>query len=244
MHPENPPLPTQQLSSPGVPHGAPLTRPVLPLHGVTLLVVEDSRFASEALRLMCQHSGARMRRAECMAQARQHLTVWRPDVVIVDLGLPDGEGTDLIRDLAAPPGFGPAILASSGDPDLRAGALDAGASGFLEKPVNSLSAFQAAILRLFPGAPQPKDDLQEVPPPDRMALTDDLLHAADLLAQPTGQAARGYLTRFLSGLARAAGDGALAHAAQRAAAAEEDLPALSALIQARLAMAPPPFGPG
>jgi CheY-like chemotaxis protein len=238
-----PTLPTQDLTSPGVPHGGPVNRPVLPLHGVTLLVVEDSRFASEALRLMCQRSGARMRRADSIARARRHLAAWRPDVVIVDLGLPDGDGTDLIRELAAPPGFGPAILASSGDPDLRCAAIGAGAAGFLEKPVDSIVAFQAAILRLFPGAPPPKSDLEEIPVPDRMALTDDLAHAAELLAQPAGAVQRGYLTRFLSGLARAAGDGALALAAHRAAAGEDGLPALSALVQARLAMSPPPFGP-
>lgn len=240
-------MPPQQLTSPGAPQGGPMTRPVLPLHGVTLLVVEDSRFAAEALRLMCQHSGARMRRAETMEQARRHLAAWRPDggpdVAIVDLGLPDGEGTDLIRDLAALSGFGPAVLASSGDPDLRAAALGAGAAGFLEKPVNSLVVFQAAILRLFPGAPQPRTDLKAVQLRDRMALTDDLAHAAALLALPTGQVRRGYLTRFLAGLARSAGDGALAQAAQRAALAEEGLPALSALVQARLALAPTPFGP-
>jgi CheY-like chemotaxis protein len=229
---------------PGVPQGGIQARPVPPLHGVTVLVVEDSRFASEALRLMCQHSGARMRRADSLAQARRHLAVWRPDVVIVDLGLPDGEGTDLIRELAAPPGFGPAILASSGDPGLRAAALGAGAAGFLEKPVNSLAAFQAAILRLFPGAPPPGVDQPPVPFPDHLALTDDLVHAAALLAQPAGAGQRGYLTRFLSGLAQAAGDGALALAAQRAAAGEEGLPALSALVQVRLAGAPAPFGPG
>jgi len=236
-------LPSRDLSSPGVPHGGSLTRPVLPLHGVTMLVVEDSRFASEALRLMCQHSGARMRRADSLAQARRHLAAWRPDVVIVDLGLPDGEGTDLIQELAAPPGFGPALLASSGDPGLRAAALAAGAREFLEKPVDSLAAFQVAILRLFPGAPPPETGLKTVPPPDRLALTDDLAHAAALLALPTGPVQEGYLVRFLSGLARAAGDGALAQAAQRAAAGKGGLPALTALVQARLAMAPAPFGP-
>jgi CheY-like chemotaxis protein len=73
------------------------------LQGVTILAVEDSRFACEALRLIARRAGARLRRAETMAAARDHLRVYRPDVVLIDLGLPDGRGDALIRDLAQGP---------------------------------------------------------------------------------------------------------------------------------------------
>ena len=72
-----------------------------PLLGLTVLAVEDSLYACEALRLLCMRSGARIRRADCIASAKRHLQVYRPSVILADVGLPDGSGLDLIKHLSA-----------------------------------------------------------------------------------------------------------------------------------------------
>lgn len=61
--------------------------------------MEDSRFTCDALRLLCQR-GARLRRAETLAAAQAHSWLYRPDALLVDLGLP-GRGETLIATLAA-----------------------------------------------------------------------------------------------------------------------------------------------
>lgn len=216
--------------SPGAGSGA------LPLAGVTILLVEDSRLASDALRLMCQRSGARLRRAESMAQARLHLRTYCPDVVIVDLGLPDGRGDRLIRDLAITR-RGSVVLGLSGDPDGRAQALAAGAKGFLDKPLPGLGAFQRAVLRHLPGRFAPtvrEEDDPATAGADPLALRDDLIHAADLMAMAPDPEARSYLARFVAGVARSAGDTDLAEAAAAAALRPEALPLLHRLVQRRL----------
>lgn len=218
----------------------PPSRGLLPLQGVTVLAVEDSRFASEALRLMCQRAGARLRRAETLAAARAHLSVYRPDVVIVDIGLPDGEGTALIADLAAACPRGTAILGASGDPAARAAALAAGADGFLPKPVERIADFLQAVLELLPEALPLPPGLETGAGPDPMALIDDLRRAERLMAACPPQ---GWLNGFLAGIARQAHDPELA-AALPGMSSVEGRARLKRLIHRRIAEAPPAFGAG
>jgi CheY-like chemotaxis protein len=183
-----------------------------PLLGLTVLVVEDSRYASEAMRLLCLRSGARIRRADCIASAERHLNVYRPSVAIVDLGLPDGSGLDLIKRMGAIQPRVPILLGTSGAEREAAAreAVAAGADGFLPKPVESLAVFQAAIIahlpeNLKPKRPRPADTTTLAP--DMLAYREDLSHALDLLALDAPPV--GYLRRFLLGVARSARDDGL-----------------------------------
>lgn len=218
-------------------HGRSRQRPLL---GMTVLVVEDSRYASEALRLMCLRSGARMRRADCLGSAHRHLRVYRPSVVIVDPGLPDGSGLDLIAELdQAAPRVG-VILACSGDAAGREAALAAGADGFFAKPIESLGIFQQEVLRhLSPerGPRGPYALSEEVVVPDPLAYRDDLEHAQALLSDGSDPGTRRYLAQFLGGVAHAAGDDVLAKAAAGldGHASEAGIARVLSLIETRLA---------
>ena len=225
-----------------------VTRPptaLRPLLGLTVLIVEDSRFACEAVRMMCMKSGARIRRADSLTSAMKHLTIYMPSVVIVDIGLPDGSGLDLIRQLAAARPRIEVIFGSSGDPDLEGPALAAGADAFLAKPIPTLADFQTAILGRLPSERQPPGpralDTQAIRP-DRLAYRDDLTHAQQVLdADAPTPRELGYISRFLAGVAQSAADTEMATAAQDLSVALDDdrsldgpLDALTTLVKNRL----------
>ena len=207
-----------------------------PLLGLTVLVVEDSRFASEALRLMCLRSGARIRRADSLRSARRHLKVYMPTVAIVDIGLRDGSGVELIRDLSESPGNTAIIFGMSGETDGEMAAKRAGAVGFLAKPVTSLVEFQELILSHLPEDRRPtglRPISDEQISPDPLALQDDLAHAQDALA--TGEVS--YAAQFTTSLARCVGDDALETQAERCTWAPENAVEVArrdALISERL----------
>lgn len=203
-----------------------------PMIGLTLLVVEDSRFACEALRLMSLRSGARLRRADCLASARRHLKTYRPNVMIVDVGLPDGSGLDLIREVKSSFDISPVLLATSGDDYLYEPALKAGAHGFIAKPLESIAEFQSMILRHFPGRPTLVDTqaIDEVIVPDSIAYRDDLCHAVELLEDGMSP----YLNKFMFGIATCAADVELLHCLKTA-----DIPRLKSVLSEKItAIAP------
>ena len=188
-----------------------------PLHGLMVLLVEDSLTASEVVRLMGITSGARLRRADCMTSARRHLKIYRADVAIVDMGLPDGDGAELISELAHASPRTQTIIGLSADPSRATAAIEARADSFIEKPLNSVAGFQSAILMNLPNHRRPMD-IRLLPDlafeADQRALQEDLVHALDLLnnnerAQPD------YLAAFIAGVARTASDPTLEQAAER-----------------------------
>lgn len=225
-----------------------MTRPPTaerPLLGQTILVVEDSRFACEALRMICQRSGARIRRADSLRSANRHLRTYRPGIILIDVGLPDGSGLELISQLTQPGVPQSVVIAMSGDDTLADEALAAGARAFIAKPINSISAFQTAILAELPKDARPiavRPAQADEVIPDRIALRDDLSLAADLMRDQTDSGTMAYLGQFLLGVAKSADDIRLFDAARAltnsllaAGDIAPDLTRLRRLVDERLA---------
>lgn len=220
-----------------------------PLLGLTVLLVEDSRFACEAVRMLCLRSGARIRRADTLQSAHKHLNVYRPSVVLVDVGLPDGSGLELIADLSHGTPPIDVVLGTSGDPDLESDVMAAGAHGFLAKPIASLGAFQSAILTHLPKdrqPPGPRLVTDEVVTPDLVAFHDDLTHVVEVLRNTDDTKTVDYVTQFLSGVALSADDQKLGRAVSRLAKLRESgvplsqgIAALSQEVQTRLSAGGP-----
>lgn len=198
--------------------------PDRPLLGQTVLVVEDSRFAGETMRLMCLRGGARIRRADSLKAAARHLGSYRPSIVLVDPGLPDGSGLDLISQLVARTPRVPTILAVSGDPGLEQAAFDAGADDFLTKPFGTVAAFHNALLARLPADQKPmglrllSNEVLSAAP---NALHDDLALLSDLLSRQPDQHTLVYAARFGESLGRSVGDTALTEASVKVLRAGE-----------------------
>ncbi len=156
------------------------------LNGVNILLVDDSRAVAEAIRLMAVKSGARMRRADCMSSAKRHLNMFRPDIMIVDLALPDGSGQDLIADLGDLVDPTPAVLIISAAPEdeVEEAAKASHADGFLVKPIANLASFQQGVTQALdfsegPAVWQAEDYAPDVTQSD--ALRHDFENMADMI---------------------------------------------------------------
>ncbi len=211
-----------------------LSRPRM--RGGTLLLVEDSRQMSDSIRQMFQGAGGRLRRADSLEAARRHLSLYAPDAVVVDLGLPDGCGLDLIAELQTRRPKIPLILAISGQPELEVAALDVGADRFLAKPFLSVAEFRNMLAPIFFPVPQ-RQAQSGAAPMNGCALRDDLYLALELLTQRESTASRDYALQFIATLARSLGDIALLDALEDARAAG-DIVGLTLLLRERLKAQP------
>jgi two-component system, OmpR family, KDP operon response regulator KdpE len=112
-------------------------------------VVEDDREIRRFVRAAFEAEGYRVFEAETRARGIIEAGTRKPDLIVVDLGLPDGDGVELIRDVRGWSAVPILVLSARIDEADKVTALDAGADDYLVKPfgVAELLARVRAALR-------------------------------------------------------------------------------------------------
>ncbi|MDB5289913.1 MAG: hybrid sensor histidine kinase/response regulator [Phycisphaerales bacterium] len=125
-----------------------------------ILLVEDhdeSRLALERLLHMSGHSASL---ATCAADARSLAASEVFNVLLIDLGLPDGSGIDLLRDLRANSAAPALALTAFGEEWFADSCVEAGFCGWLVKPV----VFDDLLHAIESAAGGPARPLNPAPP--------------------------------------------------------------------------------
>jgi two-component system KDP operon response regulator KdpE len=114
-----------------------------------VLVVEDEPQMRKFLRASLSSHHYRVIEAERVVEAVSMLTSHNPEIVLLDLGLPDGDGIELTRQIRGWSQVPIVVLSARGREDDKVSALDAGADDYLTKPfgVNELLARMRVALR-------------------------------------------------------------------------------------------------
>jgi len=129
--------------------------------GSQILIVEDEAHIRRFVRLALEAEGHTVHEAETYQRGLIEAGTRRPDLVVLDLGLPDGDGVDLIRELRQWSAMPVIVLSARSAEASKIAALDAGADDYLVKPFGAgeLGARVRAQLRRHQqqtpgGAPQ------------------------------------------------------------------------------------------
>jgi two-component system KDP operon response regulator KdpE len=127
-----------------------------------ILIVEDDGSIAQFVAASLSAASMRPRSCATAREARGEVRSRTPDLVILDLGLPDEDGVSLIADLRTSFAMPILVLSARSQEPEKIAALDAGADDYLTKPfgVGELLARVRAMLRRASAAPQPSNMLR------------------------------------------------------------------------------------
>lgn len=114
-----------------------------------VLIIEDEKEIRRFVRMALQAEGLEVHEAETFHRGLIDAGTRRPDLIVLDLGLPDGDGIDLIRDVRSWSPVPIIVLSARGAESDKILALDTGADDYLVKPFGTgeLLARVRALLR-------------------------------------------------------------------------------------------------
>ena len=124
----------------------------------TVVVIEDEPHIRRFVRAALEAEGWLVHEADTAKKGLTEAGTRKPDLLVLDLGLPDGNGLDVIRDVRGWSAVPIIVLSARADEADKVAALDAGADDYLTKPfgVGELLARVRANLRR-PRAASPED---------------------------------------------------------------------------------------
>jgi len=102
--------------------------------GGTALLVEDEPHIRRFVRAALEQEGWQVHEAATLQRGLVEAGTRKPDIVILDLGLPDGDGVDFIADLRKWSAVPVIVLSARVDEEDKIRALDQGADDYLTKP--------------------------------------------------------------------------------------------------------------
>ncbi|HET8569051.1 MAG TPA: response regulator transcription factor [Candidatus Limnocylindria bacterium] len=119
-----------------------------------VLVVEDDAAVAELVTLYLRNAGFTVEHAPDSARAREAAKAFRPALVVLDLGLPDGDGRDLFRELRTRADTPVLVLTARAEEESKIASLEEGVDDYVTTPFDprELVARVRAILRRASGA--------------------------------------------------------------------------------------------
>ena len=120
-----------------------------------VLVIEDEPAIRSVLRVLLQAEGYRCIEADTAMRAEIEARSHKPDLLLIDLGLPDADGLKVIRRVRAWSQVPIVVLSARTMEEQKIAALDAGADDYVTKPFSApelLARIRAALRRDVRGA--------------------------------------------------------------------------------------------
>jgi two-component system KDP operon response regulator KdpE len=122
-----------------------------------ILIIEDEPAIRNVLRVVLGRQGYMVIEADTAARAEIEARSHKPDLLLVDLGLPDADGLTVIRHVRAWSPVPIVVLSARTMEEQRIAALDAGADDYITKPFSVpelLARVRAGLRRSARGAEQ------------------------------------------------------------------------------------------
>jgi two-component system KDP operon response regulator KdpE len=107
---------------------------MVPAHTPLVLIIEDEQPIRRFLRATLESQGFRVKEAGTVSDGLLQARTQRPDLVLLDLGLPDGDGLQVTKEIRKESRVPIVILSARGQEQDKVAALDAGADDYLTKP--------------------------------------------------------------------------------------------------------------